>query len=175
MPHPLHNVIADLLRQNTPDNVTLIVDDAGGGDQRIPLFTTNTGGRENRLCCVDALGISCGSVRLIVEVDESNVKPTHLAGKYLTSALANFYIHDRHPAPIPKADSVAFLQIVSTKKLKPNSKKLSQWCEIERMIQSNAMIGSMGTYGLFAGSTEDFTPNGTKYESVVDFLMLAFQ
>lgn len=170
MAHPLHEVIAELLKEAVPAPATLIIDQAGKGDQRIPLFVKDTVGREHWLCCVDGLVKVDGHVRLLVEIDESNVKPTHLAGKYLTSALANFYIHKRERGPLPKFERVWFLQIVSSKGLEPNSKKPAQWQTLEAAIRSIPCLGNIHRYGLFAGLKSDFIPGGNQHSQVIEFV-----
>jgi hypothetical protein len=134
--HPLHRIIADKIGSVLPPH-SLIRDEACGGDQRIPLFYDAEKSRETEYCNVDLLVLKENKIKAIMEIEESNVKPTQVCGKFLTSALARYYIHDdRRNEPIEMDDSVAFFQIVDTSKLEGNSAKPEQWKALERSIQS---------------------------------------
>jgi hypothetical protein len=170
MPHPLHEVVAELLSANLPEGASLFVDKACKGNQRIPLFGHQQGGREHSLCCVDALMTIDGRIRLIVEIEESNVKPTQIAGKFLTAALAKFYLHHPTQAEIPQDDHVSFLQVVSTKKLKSRSKKIRQFKNIKDAIRNNLPIGNIRTYGMYPGDKCDFLLGGKHFGDVIDFV-----
>jgi hypothetical protein len=72
---------------------------------------------------------------LIVEIEESDVKPTQICGKFLTSALARYYIHESsNNKLIGMGESVTFLQIVDTSGLKDRTKKFEQWDALEKSI-----------------------------------------
>ena len=58
-------------------------------------------------------------VRLIVEIEESDVKPTQVCGKFLCSALSRYYIHEAEGnTPVEMSANVAFIQVVDTSGLK---------------------------------------------------------
>jgi hypothetical protein len=79
---------------------------------------------------------------MIVEIEESNVKPTQICGKFLTSALSKYYIHDtKRNEPIEMDDSVSFVQIVDTSKLvKDKTSKFKQWKALEESINRTIPI-----------------------------------
>lgn len=134
--HPLHKEIADQLESILPP-YSLVRDEACDGDQRIPLFYDKEKSRATEYCNVDMLVLRENRVRAIIEIEESNVKPTQICGKFLTSALAKYYIHEnKENAPVEMFDSVTFIQIVDSSKLKKNSVKPKQWKALERSIQS---------------------------------------
>jgi hypothetical protein len=108
---------------------------ACGGNQRIPLFYDREKSRETEYCNVDLLVLKENKIKAI-EIEESNVKPTQTCGKFLTSALARYYIHEnKENEPVEMNNYVAFIQIVDTSKLKKNSAKPKQWKALERSIQ----------------------------------------
>jgi len=78
--HPLHKEIADRLDNILPSN-SLVKDEACGGDQRIPLFYDKEKSRATEYCNVDMLVLKENRVRAIIEIEESNVKPTQICGK----------------------------------------------------------------------------------------------
>jgi len=134
--HLLHKIIADKIESVLPSH-SLIRDEACGGDQRIPLFYDRKKSRETECCNVDLLVLKENKIKVIIEIEESNVKPTQVCGKFLTSALARYYIHDnKRNEPVEMNDSVAFIQIVDNSKLNGNSAKPRQWKALERSIQS---------------------------------------
>ena len=134
--HPLHKRIADEIESVLPPH-SLIKDEACGGDQRIPLFYDRKKSRKTEYCNIDLLVLKENKIKAIIEIEESNVKPTQICGKFLTSALARYYIHDNDiNESVEMNDSVAFIQIVDTSKLKGKSAKPEQWKALERSIQN---------------------------------------
>ena len=112
--HPLHKEIADKLESIFPPN-SLVKDEACGGNQRIPLFYDKEKSRETEYCNVDLLVLKENKIKAIIEIEESNVKPTQICGKFLTSALARYYIHEnKENEPVEMYNCVAFIQIVDT-------------------------------------------------------------
>jgi hypothetical protein len=155
--HPLHCAVADFLDPLVASlGCKFVTDPACRGNQRIPLFLSSDRRRDTWLCDVDALVLAGDEVRLIVEVDESNVKPTHLAGKFLTSAMSRFYIHRTEgDVPRPMHRDCCFLQFVSTLDLEPKSRKVHQWRNIEAAIRKLPPIGDVREYHLFCGTPAD--------------------
>jgi hypothetical protein len=155
--HPLHEVIGDLLAASVPPGCTLIKDPACRGNQRIPLFCSDAKSRQAGLCNVDLLIVIDRKIRVIVEIEETNVTPTHISGKFLTSALASHFIHDGHGGVgIPKADRVSFLQFVDTSGLPVGSSKRMQWRNVEAGIRSLLPLSGITDYKLFDGDQAEF-------------------
>lgn len=134
----MHRIIGDIFKRALLDSphCRLIRDKACGGEQRIPLFYNSEKSRETEYCNVDLLVLKENKIRMIVEIEESNVKPTQICGKFLTSALASHYIHNsRSNEPIEMDDNVTFIQIVDTSKLvKDKTAKFKQWKALEESI-----------------------------------------
>lgn len=132
----MHETIGDIFKNALPPNYSLIRDKACGGKQRIPLFNTAQKSRKAEYCNVDLLILKENKIRVIVQIEESNVKPTQICGKFLTSALASHYIHNsKRNEPIGMDDSVTFIQIVDTSKLvKDRTSKFKQWKTLEESI-----------------------------------------
>jgi hypothetical protein len=80
---------------------------------------------------------------MIVEIEESNVKPTQVCGKFLTSALAKCFMHEsKGNKPVEMADSVVFIQIVDTSKLvRGRTAKFKQWKALEDSINKLLPVG----------------------------------
>jgi len=140
--HELHVSIGDLIeeRLREREDFKLIRDmeciREGGVRQKIPLFCSEEKSNKTKYCNVDLLIIQDGKVRIIVEIEESNVKPTQICGKFLTSALTRYYIHETEKDLIGMHDSVTFIQIVGTSRLKRLSVKPEQWKNLEASIRN---------------------------------------
>ncbi len=119
-------------------NLTLLRDPACDGKQHIPLFYNPVKSKENEFCNVDMMILKHDKIRLIVEIEESNVKPTQVCGKFLTSALAKYFIHYvKNNEPIEMDENVTFIQILDTSKLaKGKTKKIVQWKQLETSINN---------------------------------------
>lgn len=139
--HELHVSIGDLIDDNLSSGFRLVRDMAcirvGGVRQQIPLFCSEEKSNKTKYCNVDLLIIQDGKIRVIVEIEESDVKPTQICGKFLTSALARYYIHKiEGNVPIGMHDSVTFIQVVDTSRLKKLSVKPEQWKNLEASIRN---------------------------------------
>ena len=138
--HELHVSIGDLIEDNLPSGFRLVRDMAcirdGDVRQQIPLFCSEEKSNKTKYCNVDLLVIHDGKVRIIVEIEESNVRPTQICGKFLTSALTRYYIHENEKDLIGMHDSVTFIQIVGTSRLKRLSVKPEQWKNLETSIRN---------------------------------------
>ncbi len=112
---PLHRRVGGLLTEWCAP-AHLVLDTACGGDHRVPLFMGDQKGFENKVCDVDALIVRDRQVRIIVEIEESNIKPTQICGKFLTSALASFYSYRDRKCALRE---VTFVQVLSSAALDP--------------------------------------------------------
>lgn len=114
----------------------LVRDKACGGNQRVPLFYVSEKSRECEFCNVDLMVLKKNGIRIIAEIEESNRKPTQVCGKFLTSALARYYIHEtKSNKPIKMNETVTFIQIVGTSRLvKDKTCKPKQWKVLEESL-----------------------------------------
>lgn len=161
--HSLHEVIGGILTEVAGSSVVRL-DTACGGQEHICLFTS----AGTNICDIDAAVLVDGRVKIIVEIEESDVKPTQVCGKFLTSALTKYADHkDKHPL----SDDTVFIQVLDSKKLKDKSAKPQQWRDLEKEIQKIIPINgsTIKHYKLFFGKTEDFT-TGEKRNEVIEFL-----
>jgi hypothetical protein len=92
---------------------------------------------KNEFCNVDMIVLKQDKIRLIIEIEESNVKPTQVCGKFLTSTLAKYFIHNsKDNRPIEMDESVSFIQVLDISKLVKKTKKIMQWKQLETSINS---------------------------------------
>jgi len=159
--HPLHREIgehlANKLKKN--DNIKILRDDACGGKQKISLFLTNDNTADSRLCQVDMMILKDNEIKIIIEIEESNIKPVQIFGKLFASTLAKYYIHETEDNVISMADDVCFIQVIDTKDLKKKSKKPEQLKNIEKAIKDKEVLKkldfSIKTYKVFYGKLND--------------------
>ena len=165
--HPLHKEIGKRIFKSFGDNV--LMDSACGGGHRLPLFCKEPKSRETQFCNVDMLILKDKKVKVIVEIDESDIKPTQVCGKFLTSALSQFYIYDSERYPID--DSVMFIQILDSSKLKESkTRKLEQFKYLEKAINEILPLRNDNqiTYCIFAMSQNDFEEHMKKIIDTID-------
>lgn len=95
-----------------------------GGTQNIQLFCKDNASRGTCYCCVDEAILKNHQVKVVVEIEESDIRPVALFGKVCVSALSSHFIHKG--AIYPMAERMWFVQIIDTKKLSAKSSKLQQ-------------------------------------------------
>lgn len=173
MKHPLHEKIGNLVYASLQDyaDLKIVKDpaccrDDGTERQHIPFFRTDQKSRHTRYCCVDMLILQKGKIRGIIEIEEADIKPTQVCGKFLTSALSNFYIHEKDGGILGMAESVFFLQVLDSKKLKVGSVKRKQFISLEKAIQEIVPLkdSRINHYKLFTGSQDD------SFDDMIDFI-----
>ena len=175
MDHPLHKVIGDMIQDSEFRNCSIIKDSACGGNQNIPLFCSTEKSNQTEYCNVDLLILKENKIRVIIEIEEANIKPTQLCGKFLTSALSSHFIHTtQNDIPIGMGDSVAFIQILDTSKLKEDeTSKINQGKHIEKSIMNTLPIkgSKIRKYKLLYGNASEFrTRNGKKRAELFSFI-----
>jgi hypothetical protein len=156
--HPLHEIIGEHLNSVDFGNVKKISDPACGGKQHIPLFLTVDKSRDNQLCKVDYLIIKDERIKVIIEIEEANIKPIQILGKLLASAIAKYYIHETpNYEKITMDENVIFIQVLDTSKLKEYSKKKNQWEKINATINEvlPTFRTNIKTYKIFYGNMSD--------------------
>lgn len=89
--HGLHAVVGELISKAGLSG-DVLADSACGGSHRIPLFCLSESSTKTELCNVDMLIARSGKVKVIVEIEESNVTPIQICGKLLASALCSHFI-----------------------------------------------------------------------------------
>ena len=153
--HPLHRAVADEIARVLDAKYQLLRDPACGGNELLSLFLGAHKSRETRMCCVDALVVSAGHVRAIIEIEESGFLPTKVCGKVLQAALATHHIGEpTASAAIPYGDEVLFVEVLDESKLRKGTRKVAQARLIEEEIQELLPMNRITHYRLFHATTE---------------------
>lgn len=173
MNHQLHRLIGKIIKENfSSEEFEVLLDRACGGEQNIPLFSTRKKSRATEICDVDILIMKNGKIKVIFEIEESNVKPTQICGKFLTSALSSYYI-DKKNKVFPMDNSVLFIQILDTSKLNEDkTSKLIKWANVEQAIKDILPIKdrNLDHYKIFFGDVSDFGLNGKRRNELIAHL-----
>ena len=160
MSHLLHEKVAEcveaLISQN-PD-LSIIKDPACGGSCNIPFFMSKDAHNDTEITNVDFIVVKEGKIRLVCEIEESDITPIRTFGKVFTVVGASCYKLNGKP-PITLDAGGIFLQVLSKANLKLSSKKESQGENIEKainkIIQSNKNSW-IQDYKLVYGDINDF-------------------
>jgi hypothetical protein len=171
--HKLHRVIGDIINEKMFPACKILKDPACGGRHIIPLFCSRKTSNATEYCNVDLLMLVSDTVKVIIEIEESGVKPTQIFGKFIASALSRCYFHKSDSKnPISMGDSVLFIQILDTSDFKEGSSKILQWKNIETSIR--AIISLRGSriidYQHIYGSPEDFLFNKEKQKALIEHI-----
>lgn len=174
MKHELHKAIGDIFTDDLLPGYYILKDSACEDDgQNIPLFCSEEKSNKTEYCNVDLLIAKSNKIRVIFEIEEADVKPTQICGKFLTSALSAFYIHDNRDRKIFRMDDdVLFIQILDTSNLKEGTHKEEQWRNIEESIKQIIPVknSNIKRYRLFYGDASEFGVYGEKRKELVDFI-----
>lgn len=109
--HELHKAVGDALRSIDYPGMQVLLDSACGGVGRhIRLYGDEQIGSGSCLVWVDAALVVNDEIRVLVEIEFSNVRPLYLCGKVFASTLCNYY--SRRKQTIDLADSVIFVQMI---------------------------------------------------------------
>lgn len=152
--HPLHMKIGKRISQSFRNKV--LMDPACGLGHRLPLFCSDEKSRETEFCNVDILILKDTNVKVIMEIEEADIKPTQVCGKILTSAISQFYMYGSEKCPLN--DSILFIQVLDSSKLKEGTRKIEQFKNLENEIRkflsqiSNRQI----EYHIFPMSLKNF-------------------
>jgi len=124
-------------------------------NQRIQLFCKNEKSHKSCVCYVDAVVLLNEQVKVIVEIEESDIRPVHLCGKVFVSALATHFIHRQDCYRM--ADRVFFVQVIDTSSKSETASKLPQCRNLEPLIQGFLRAGNVNIqYDIFYGGISQF-------------------
>jgi hypothetical protein len=180
--HRIHREIGGLLDEKELPQVTILRDSAclhDGDDDREPekkrriTLYREADPKRVRMCDVDILAYREGRGTVVIEIEESNLKPVQVFGKFFASA------HSTHQGGRRLDDQrLLFIQVlVATSVDLAASGKPMQWKVLETIIKRNAAKDWPERdvqYELLGGGPDDFRPGSSKADRLVglvrDFL-----
>jgi hypothetical protein len=108
-----------------------------------------------------------------LEIEQTGiVSPGKIGSKLLPVAPSTYLCNEEiglHPVPLSR--ETTFIQIVNTALLRPATRKLLQYQNLEGDIRNILPVGCVARYFLFPVVAEDAPPFGTaKYDAVLDVI-----
>ena len=83
------------------------------------------------MCNVDMLITVNDEVRIVIEIDESSIRPTQIFGKFLQAAVSDSFIRGgRNGTRYPIGPRLLFLQVLDGSRLHPEKSKKPQQAEV---------------------------------------------
>ena len=179
MKHPLHKIVGECIDSHKFPNCKIIKDPACGGQQNVPLFCSEGKSNKTEYCNVDLLILKDNRIQVIIEIEETDITPTQICGKLLTSALSCYFIHEsQNNIPVGMSDSVSFIQILNASQLKEGTAKTKQWENLEKSIINALPIkdSKIRKYRLLYGNILDFKgESGNKCVELVTYIKQALR
>lgn len=174
MTHTLHKIVGECIDRNDFPDCKIIKDPLCGGNHNIPLFCSKDKSNATEYCNVDLLILKDNKIRVIIEIEEANIKPTQICGKFLTSALSSYFIHKSEGnTAIEMGDLVSFIQILDKAKLQDRTSKVKQWENLEKSIMNLLSVEriKIGEYKLLYGNVSDFEDeNSNKCTELITYI-----
>jgi hypothetical protein len=167
MSHLLHKKVADCIESLISQNphLSIIKDPACGGSNNIPFFLSEEAHNDTEITNVDFIVVKAGKIRLVCEIEESDITPIRTFGKVFTVVGAEF-CKLKDGTNYALDPGAIFLQVLSSAKLKPMTKKRDQGDNIKeavnKIIQSNKNSW-IKKYHLIYGDLNDFNLGSENY------------
>ena len=126
---------------------------------------------------MDAAIVVGGQIKVVVEIEETNVRPLYLCGKVFATALCHYSSRNRKRTDL--ADSMLFIQVIKEPEPENGAKptaKVRQCEYLEKTI--NEIFKKLGNrvhlYSFHHGLSESFAPGTTGAaelrQQIVDFI-----
>jgi hypothetical protein len=188
--YELHRAIGHVLRSIEYSDTEVLLDSACGGEGKlIRLYGGGLAGGDSALASVDAALVVNGEIRVVIEIEFSDVPPLYLCGKAFAAALSNHHVREK--TRIPLGDRMMFIQVIQYLNEQPLSwpgdkvrrkgkktSKLPQYVYLEREI--NKLLqdtrSRVRRYVFHYGFSESFALGGSDARAlkkdILDFLPL---
>jgi hypothetical protein len=137
--HGQHKAVGDVLRSieypGTEPGTELLLDAAcGGKGSQIRLYGHELGGRRSSLAYIDAALVVNGEIKVVVEIEYSNVRPLYLCGKVFATALEQLQRSQEGQNPSGRRNDVCSGHLISRREV---GKTIHQ--ETEKKFQASSM------------------------------------
>jgi hypothetical protein len=178
--HPLHEAVGDILRSveiERPELRMLLDNACGGKGQQIRLFGDEPVGNSSCLAWVDAAIVFNDEIKVVIEIEETNVRPLYLCGKVFATALCNY--SSRNGTRTPLAASMLFIQVIKEPERKVGAKPRAKVLQCEYLQKTineifRKLENRIHLYSFHHGLAESFAPDAEGAtelrDEIVDFI-----
>jgi hypothetical protein len=152
-----HQAVGDILLSIGQSGVQVLLDSACGGTRgAIEFYWDGPPCPSTRLVQPDAILIRGGEIRVVVEIEYSDLRPLYLCGKILATAISRYARYDKRLFPI--SDSLLFLQVFIKLTEDEEWSKFQQFRYLEAAITQGLQKCRDGQlkYSLHYGTTDEF-------------------
>lgn len=172
MTENLHQTLPAILKplfHNPPTSHVVLAPECGG-NHRIRLFSPGVKSRATNYCWPDVAIIHDGKVRIIFEIEQAGiVSPGRIGSKLVPVTLSTYLCNEEigcHPISISRETTL--IQVVNTSCLRPTTRKILQYSNLEGDIRKLLPLGCIHQYFLFPIVGENVHPfDGGKYDDIL--------
>ena len=154
--HQFHKKIGEVISQNFGD-FEVLKDSACGGKSLLSLCY-DLDRYKSEFSEVDMIILKKNKVKIIFEIEESNVTPTQVCGKVMAAALSKYCFPNNKKANNEQKeidDSVLFVQILNKDKIRSWGNKAQQIIHLEKAINESIQFSNIKKYTLYQFSMND--------------------
>jgi hypothetical protein len=172
MTENLHQTLPAILKQlfhNPPISHVVLAPECGGR-HRIQLFSSGAKSRATNYRWPDAAIILNGNVRVILEIEQAGiVSPGRIGSKLVPATLSTYLCNEEiGRSPLSISRETALIQVVNTACLRPATRKIIQYRNLEGGIRNLLPLGCIRHYLLFPVVGEDTPPfDAGKYDDIL--------
>jgi hypothetical protein len=152
----IHKAVGKILLDLSIPGTEVMLDSACGGPTTVPFYGLDHGEGSDHIVEVDAAIVFKNEIKVVVEIDASDLRPVALCGKVLATAISNHFRLGK--VSIPLSDSLLFIQVVQHSADKTNTSKLRQCKYMAREIKKCLVAAKnrITEYSFHYATTEDF-------------------
>lgn len=154
--HQFHKKIGEVISKNFED-FSILKDNVCGGKSLLALCYDSER-YKSEFSEVDMIILKDNKVKVIFEIEESNVTPTQVCGKVLAAALSNYCYPNNKQANSGQKDihdSVLFVQILNKDKIRSGGNKAHQLAHLEKAINEVIQFSKIKKYKLYQFDMND--------------------
>jgi hypothetical protein len=166
--YEIHKAVGNILLE-LRDSITgleVMLDTTCGGSHTVPLYGLDSGDGSDHLVEVDAAIILGNEIKVVVEIDKSDLRPVALCGKVLGTAISTHYRLGN--TVIGLSESMLFIQVLEKSAANLDTPKARQCKYLEREIGRflSAANNRVKKYSFHYGMPEEFAAEASHGEAL---------
>jgi len=155
--HPLHKYIAKIVSAEFKDSKISCDSECYVRkiDKNLNSLCYEKDREKSEFSQADMIILKDNKIKVIIEIEDSNVTPNQACGKVLAAALARYCFPKRGEAHKGISNSVLFIQVLNKDKMKSKGNKKHQLKLLEKAIDDKIKFSKIKEYKLYSFSTKD--------------------